>query len=145
MRFVGGTVTYTEYRSPVQAVTAMTAHLFQGHRSTITDGGLGRDAGGLLCADIHVAAYFSGLDQLNQMFGMDRFTFVSAEELVSTSVDCPAIFQNFASAFVPCGMQFTLHGQTITTPFGFRWSLTLRRLASLSVKSCAGHSRFDTK
>ena len=120
MRFVGGTVTYTEYRSPVQAVTTMTADLFQGHRSTITDGGLGRDARGLLCADIHVAAYFSGLDQLNQMFGMDRFTFVSSEELVSSSADCPTIFQNFASALVPCGTQFTLHGQTITTPFGFR-------------------------
>jgi len=98
----------------------MTADLFQGHRSTITDGGLVRDQRGLLSATIHVAAYFSALDQLNQVFGMDRFTFVSAEELVSTDADSPTVFQNFASAFVPCGTQITLHGQTIITPFGFR-------------------------
>jgi hypothetical protein len=122
MRFVGGAVTYSEYRSPIQSVAAATTTLFQGHRSTITNGGLRRDERGLLTADIQLAAYFADLDLLNRAFGMDRFTFDSADEYVSTNSEAPTVFQNFASAFIPADTQFTLHGQSVVTQFGFRMS-----------------------
>lgn len=122
VRFVGGVLTYTDYRSRVPESTRMLRELLQGHRASVTGGGIVRGDDGLLRAKLYIAGPYAIFDEFNRTLGIDGFGFECAADSVSSDRQNPTIFQCHLSVFVPAGKTLKMPGlpTPLVMPFGFR-------------------------
>jgi hypothetical protein len=116
IQFLGGTLTYFDYRSANMQATAELRRLLQGHRASVTGGEMFRCDDGMLKAKLQIAGHYLSFDEFNRSIGIDGFNFLSAASSVSDDRNQPTIFQCHFAVFVPAGTPFQMPGMPNAQP-----------------------------
>lgn len=77
-----------------------------GLRNAVKGDKVFRDESGLITASVNVQSAFAELDNIHEALGFNPLTFSTADEYLSTSVDCPTLMQAIIQVELKKGMEF---------------------------------------
>lgn len=139
LRIIGGTVTYEEHTSTVPWLS----EAISGLSLPITGGFVGRAGDGRIHAHVKVASAAAMMRGLSSL-GLDEYDFYSASEYVSSDVETPSIFQNFADVWTLKGTPLQLPGlPPVPSPFNFEMKAFTEAVGFVEANCFKGTMRLD--